>query len=174
MERSSRMVDFSWMKLVTDFTKRRLTNADDRLNAIHGIAVEFAAKASLNGYAFGMQETNFTSQLSWRVPSAGRGSNALRSTRAPTWSWVSVDSPVSFPLYISSKGEEKVAIQLLSTVGSDYSVLAIRGQVLFGWGIKNCDKDNTLFDTPDLIEDNPTKALLLLTHHRNGRNCSST
>ncbi|KAF5875668.1 putative het domain protein pin-c1 protein [Botrytis fragariae] len=94
----------TWNWIVQDFTGRDLTNPEDRLPAISAIAKEFAFVWN-DENIFGVMKSTVERHLSWEVDKFARDrldkkhGNA-RNDRAPSWSWVSVDSPVRFQLGI--------------------------------------------------------------------------
>ncbi|ROW15235.1 hypothetical protein VPNG_02965 [Cytospora leucostoma] len=90
----SRLVsDVTWCSIVQDFTSRRITNTNDRLPALAGMAEEFR-KASGYQYLAGMWLEELPTSLLWRkyddyltAPSA---------YRAPSWSWASLEGAVAY------------------------------------------------------------------------------
>jgi hypothetical protein len=100
-----------WKDLVTEYTSRNMSNADDRLIAISGLAEQFGGRhpedmdisylAGIWRYdKDGFQERfNIGKQLLWKV------SNRQRSKRcgAPSWSWASVTGRITFPTTYRSK-----------------------------------------------------------------------
>ena len=83
-----------WQRLVNDYCRGRLTISSDKLMAISGIAKEFHLKGNLKPeeYLAGLWAINLNQQLVWYVPRHGRRPQLYR---APSWSWASVDGPVS-------------------------------------------------------------------------------
>jgi hypothetical protein len=82
-----------WADIVTNFTRRQLTDNEDRLNAIAGVAAELGRHWKDN-YFFGHWEQLFVELLLWKLFDSP--STKKRSSRAPTWSWASLDCPVYF------------------------------------------------------------------------------
>lgn len=86
-----------WKRVVEVYSKARLTNPEDKLIALSGIAKLMADKIG-SQYVAGKWEKNLASQLIWRVePSFADGKFSWLSTRppnyrAPSFSWASVDS----------------------------------------------------------------------------------
>ncbi|KAK3365587.1 heterokaryon incompatibility protein-domain-containing protein [Lasiosphaeria ovina] len=83
-----------WADAVNDFTGRDLTIADDRIRALTGVISVFEV-AWADKCLWGLWESNFVVDAWWRRSRAAPPalSNA-RSRRAPSWSWMSVDSQV--------------------------------------------------------------------------------
>ncbi|KAK4123677.1 HET-domain-containing protein [Parathielavia appendiculata] len=84
-----------WGELVQHFTQRLLTNKEDRLNALAGIAADLQ-RLWEDDYIYGLWKHCFVELLVWlTVPPASLSSGG-RSSRAPTWSWASLNSPIFF------------------------------------------------------------------------------
>jgi len=90
----------SWTELVTAYAKCALTYESDRLIAIHGIVRQIEATSNMHSVA-GLWEQLLPFELLWYI---GLTESVFRSPtpsprpstyRAPTWSWASVDSPVT-------------------------------------------------------------------------------
>jgi hypothetical protein len=91
----------TWLRLVEEYSRRRLTFLDDRLLAISGLADRFGRNLNSNYFA-GLWELQLPNGLLWRctVPQT-RPTNE----RAPSWSWVSVDGPVSCDIGLDPEGK---------------------------------------------------------------------
>ena len=98
-----------WYSLVEDYSSRYLTNESDKLPALAGLASSFRERQSLGKYLAGMWSKHLPSALLWRTKPNDFGdqaglSNSLAAFqprrpqvyRAPTWSWASIDSEVSY------------------------------------------------------------------------------
>jgi len=87
-----------WNGLIYKYSARELTDKDDRLRALAGVAQELA-KVWGDTYLFGLWKSCIVEQLLWFCVQ-GYERQARRSPRAPTWSWVSLDCHVGFcPVY---------------------------------------------------------------------------
>ncbi|KAM7194690.1 Heterokaryon incompatibility protein (HET) domain containing protein [Naviculisporaceae sp. PSN 640] len=87
-----------WASICSSFTQRKLTIPTDRALAISGLAQVFA-QHSRDQYLAGLWKSCFHSGLLWRVDNNITNSRAIvRPTayQGPSWSWVSVNGPVSF------------------------------------------------------------------------------
>jgi hypothetical protein len=84
--------DREWLGLVEDYSGRKLSFPDDRLLAISGLAARFSP-ILMSNYLAGLWESQLPCGLLWRsiVPQT-RPTNE----RAPSWSWASIDGPVSY------------------------------------------------------------------------------
>ncbi|KAL1603558.1 hypothetical protein SLS60_005146 [Paraconiothyrium brasiliense] len=94
-----------WDDLVHHFSERRLTQAQDKLPAMSGLAkhIQTLGNGLLGRYLAGMWETELVYALTWTTKatfSSMKGNVAPhkpRSYRAPSWSWASVDGPIDPP-----------------------------------------------------------------------------
>ncbi|KAF2431518.1 HET-domain-containing protein [Tothia fuscella] len=80
-----------WDKLVKEYTKRNLTNPEDKLVAFAGITSEYN-KLAPDTYLAGIRRSQLVHELMWRCVAGDR--KPRPEYRAPSWSWASVDSPV--------------------------------------------------------------------------------
>lgn len=78
-----------WGQIIAAYSETSLTRRDDKLAAIAGIVSRVQAVRSLN-YSFGHWLEWMPEDLLWSVRQPGRRD----ATRAPSWSWVSVDARV--------------------------------------------------------------------------------
>lgn len=101
-----------WHYVIEDYSARMLSEPEDRLNAVAGVASELAALWG-DEYAFGLWENSFIENLHWRkrLSDDGNYPDSRRSARAPSWSWASLDCAVDFTTAIlrpSGAGLEEV------------------------------------------------------------------
>jgi hypothetical protein len=85
-----------WEKLVEDYTSRSMTNPQDRLSAVAGIA-EKRYEETQDQYLMGLWKSNLKNDLLWRVVDPTTSSRISGLEEVPTWSWVAVNSSVQFP-----------------------------------------------------------------------------
>ena len=86
----------SWFDLVTDYSKCKLTIAEDKLFAISGIAAEwqnYLGEGRGNLYRLGLFQCGLPQGLLWY---SGGGSLKKYEKRAPSWSWASADGYIQF------------------------------------------------------------------------------
>jgi hypothetical protein len=84
-----------WYKFVNQYTERDLTNTEDKLLAVSGIA-KFLQVKTQGLYMAGLWESGLPDSLLWQIekPPANK---ALPSTyRAPSWSWASVEGKICY------------------------------------------------------------------------------
>ena len=92
-----------WFKVVEDYSARGLTNPSDRLPALSGLV----QKLSRGRYYAGLFQMDMPSALLWRsrepIPPEKTSATRPEKYRAPTWSWASVEGPVTYEsLWLSS------------------------------------------------------------------------
>jgi hypothetical protein len=83
-----------WIRVVTGYSKRKVSRLSDRLVAISGIARLLAYRMN-DEYVAGMWMNNLISGLVWRVKAMGE---ARPKNRGPSWSWGSVESAIGYDL----------------------------------------------------------------------------
>lgn len=92
-----------WLRLVGEYSRRRLTFVDDRLLAISGLADRFG-RVIRGTYLAGLWEFELPYGLLWisLVPH-------IRPTteRAPSWTWASIDGPISYDVRSEAYGRYK-------------------------------------------------------------------
>ncbi|KAL1626589.1 hypothetical protein SLS54_002751 [Diplodia seriata] len=180
-------VDRFWKQAVRSYTKCDLTNQNDKVVAILGIATLVKDDLGGEGFKKGMWENNLHEQLAWRVVNCRNSSRVDGLRRNPTWSWTSVkgeieladrlpaeerfyvirnheDKSVSFDANLSSNSDE---LQVFDDVEKP---LAMRGAVVncrlrtldhgTGWrlDISANEQDNDAFEAfPDEDPEGPNK-----------------
>jgi len=84
----------TWYQLVTDYSGRALTKPSDRLPALRGLADEFARRTRCT-YVAGLWKEDFIRGLLWVAAGSGNACEA-KPWRAPSWSWVALDTPIRY------------------------------------------------------------------------------
>lgn len=90
-----------WSHLILEYSRRKMTDPEDRLHAFEGIAQEIQK--------VGGKITRFG------IPAFGCGTVAwaalvpasVRSSRAPSWSWGCLDTPVWYPIHDNPTQEDQ-------------------------------------------------------------------
>ena len=85
--------DNFWNDLIERYSIAKLTRDSDRIVALSGLAEALHAKTR-DDYLVGMWRSNIYSGLLWAVRERDLRKPRPRQYRAPTWSWLSIDSPV--------------------------------------------------------------------------------
>jgi hypothetical protein len=82
-----------WENICQSYAKRKLTDPNDKLSALSSVASYFATTGS-RSYAAGIWMTQYVDHLSWKT--TGGIAKRPEVWRAPSWSWASLDCPISF------------------------------------------------------------------------------
>ncbi|KAI8676201.1 HET domain-containing protein [Fusarium sp. Ph1] len=113
----------SWLRIVELYTDSELTVPSDKLIACSGI-VKRMAEVVQDDYVAGMWRRYLEGELLW----AAHGNHRPKEYRAPTWSWASIEGPVT-------PGEPRIQDSLITVQDyhldywTDDQTAAIRG----GW-----------------------------------------
>ncbi|KAH7360820.1 heterokaryon incompatibility protein-domain-containing protein [Rhexocercosporidium sp. MPI-PUGE-AT-0058] len=87
-----------WRQIVSEYTRRAMTDHGDKLPALSGIAAEFRRLLGENDeYLAGLWKSTLPFSLLWHQLSASQ-SEVLGVYRAPSWSWASVDGDISMKI----------------------------------------------------------------------------
>ncbi|KAJ8489943.1 hypothetical protein ONZ51_g2648 [Trametes cubensis] len=87
-----------WLKIVEDYSFRKLSDPSDKLTAISALAEMFAPILGPD-YVAGLWRRTLLEDLLWESQSSGLASpdpGFSSGYRAPSWSWASIDGPVRF------------------------------------------------------------------------------
>ena len=95
---SQRSVYALWYSIVVACSNCQLTNGDDRLPSLSGLASRFRSKLKGDEYLAGIWRGDMVHGLLWyrQYPNAHPQSVNAPQIGAPSWSWVSCDRPVQF------------------------------------------------------------------------------
>ena len=88
-----------WQHLVEEYSYRALTNKDDRLSAISGLAYRFSYVINSSAYLAGIWKEGLTRGLCWIPISATRVPAQVWPPTVvypgiPSWSWAAFDGPI--------------------------------------------------------------------------------
>jgi hypothetical protein len=106
-----------WVMIISHYTSLALTDRDDILPALSGLAKAFEFQATVNGVALGSYDAGLWStylpeSLLWYVdPRRNVGFKRTEKYCAPTWSWASIHGQVSWDTkYDIDKGFKLISI----------------------------------------------------------------
>ncbi|KAH7079681.1 heterokaryon incompatibility protein-domain-containing protein [Paraphoma chrysanthemicola] len=116
-----------WLTICRTYAGRKLTDPNDKLSALSSIASYFAVVGN-DSYAAGIWMTDFQEQLAWKAKNLGSTSRP-KSWTAPSWSWASLNCPISFP---SQDFEDRVVIPYLSPRIVSWQVEPVSAHAKFG------------------------------------------
>lgn len=135
LQQDIRRVGNFWRRVVIQYTNLFLSKPKDRLYALHGILQKVGAarrKASDDVYLAGLWKNTLAFDLLWYVNSECSSGSRTRGqlAKAPTWSWASVDVPVTYgqPLYCSPELELKEVCQV--TIEDDVLTDALSSEIV--------------------------------------------
>jgi hypothetical protein len=100
-----------WNELIVDYTKRSLTKAEDRLTALAGVARVFSSIMKCQ-YLAGLWEADLIAGLLWYCPDSGI-SRILGEYRAPSYSWASVETSISFHNHLLPRDHDDFDVQVI-------------------------------------------------------------
>lgn len=84
-----------WKDIVQIYSRGGLTHKSDKLIAISGLAVRFQTLLQ-DEYLAGLWKNSLPRQLLWKVSHECEITGLPVESRAPSWSWASLDAPVDF------------------------------------------------------------------------------
>lgn len=117
----------SWTIIVKNFTSRGITNREDRLSAVGGVAAELQ-RLWKDDYIVGAWRRTLAQHLMWYRLKSHPSASLPRPVqyRSPSWSWASVDCAVDFRLI------EFVDVEVISCTVQLESPLAPFGSAVGG------------------------------------------
>ncbi len=96
----------TWDHMVSSYTHRSLTNQEDRIFAISGLAEAFSKWIS-GQYLAGLWSAGLPGNLLWEVHNT-EVTDRPTQDQAPSWSWIAVKGSIK-PKYFKTKGRPPVA-----------------------------------------------------------------
>jgi hypothetical protein len=116
-----------WQNVVSEYSKCRLTFDKDKLPAVVGVAKRIMEHTA-DRYVDGMWESTVLYDLAWfRIRIDRDVLPTVRTFRAPSWSWVSVDGQVSFPSTFGGIQDHFAAVQNFPDFQVDGGMRVTRG-----------------------------------------------
>jgi hypothetical protein len=108
----------AWHRIVEQYSTRELTMPGDKLPAISGLASKIR-KATHSEYIAGLWKGNLAFDLLWQraapTPS-DRDLHALETWRAPSFSWSSLNAPITY--YTPDDDERELSLSTIDLVSS--------------------------------------------------------
>jgi hypothetical protein len=115
-----------WARVVEEFTRRKLSVADDRAAGIHGIAARYGELVR-DRYVAGLWMGQLAAQLVWKRPSTYDGpTKSTEVQRKPSWSWIGVDGAVEWDL---GRAREKAVLEVVRCDDKGFGVLGAVDEV---------------------------------------------
>ena len=88
----------SWLKLVAEYTSKKLTKESDKLWAIAGLA-RATNDITQDKYLAGIWRKDLLRQLCWHSNERRTFNSKPSIYRAPSWSWAAIDGTVRYPTF---------------------------------------------------------------------------
>ncbi|KAF7503530.1 hypothetical protein GJ744_003642 [Endocarpon pusillum] len=153
-----------WYQIVQEYSKRALTYSMDKLPALAGIVAELEIQGTCGTYHAGLWSETVKHDLLWGVvgkdsmflaPEETKNRAAHQTYVGPSWSWVSRDHPVFYPVDYEEESntmvmavdivpqEEALPNGAIKTAKITLSCPAKELQVPNDW---NCDERSFFFD----------------------------
>lgn len=89
------LVEMQWRKVVQQYSNLQLSFRSDKLPALSGLADRFQQQTGQKYWA-GLWENSFITDLCWHVGEGTTVHAENQTWTAPTWSWASMDVPVTY------------------------------------------------------------------------------
>jgi len=92
---SNKKASVIWWEYASEYSSLEMSDPDDRLRAIQGLAARVQAKGGKGAYLAGLWEDSLVKDLCWQThwtPPLEMG--RAKPWRAPTWSWASIDAGI--------------------------------------------------------------------------------
>jgi Heterokaryon incompatibility protein (HET) len=130
-----------WLRLVENFSRRKLTRENDKLHAIAGLA-RLAQPSADDVYVAGLWMNHLAGQLLWRPQDGSKFTAddcdmiAPETSRAPSWSWAALNGGVKFPdMHPQELGIDILSIGLIHSSVlrhgiTSFAALSLIGNVL--------------------------------------------
>ncbi|KAF6799422.1 heterokaryon incompatibility protein [Colletotrichum sojae] len=132
-----------WMRIVEDYSHRKLTSPGDKLPAIASLAHLYGTTTAPDDrYLAGLWKADLLRQLLWHIDLSERSFRPPKY-RAPTWSWAAIDGLVQY-VHVGSEEDDRNTRWVASLVDHktvpvdpsnpfgplDYAEITVRGPLL--------------------------------------------
>ena len=126
----------SWKKVAEHFTEREMTKETDKIVALLGMAKEAAAVLE-DEFLVGLWKSRLWRDLLWWVKNPERCVR-LQTFTAPSWTWASVNGPISYKLLGRDSDDEldqcaeiiRVEVESNQTVSAFTGKIVVRGKLV--------------------------------------------
>jgi len=153
-----------WARILSDYTRLKLTHATDALPALSGLAQRMS-HFKPGAYIAGLWEKDIACSLDWQI-SRGENREALPE---PTFSWTASSYPVSFGIIYAKEVEATlchyVSHDCTYTTGNVYGHVSAASLCLRGQAVSGLD----LFNATPQCFDNPVSKYDNYVHLDNGQ-----
>ncbi|UQC76722.1 HET domain-containing protein [Colletotrichum lupini] len=132
-----------WTELVTEYSLRKLTRGTDKLPAISGIARMIAGQIN-DQYVAGLWHKAIIEGLSWECTEPDQ---AATHYQAPSWSWASLNGPISQQSFGNLMGDNGLEVTIASLSRVLDCVITPKGEDPYGEVLTGSLKMEGLFKT---------------------------
>ncbi|KAK0732494.1 heterokaryon incompatibility protein-domain-containing protein [Apiosordaria backusii] len=101
---SSSQLHVAWAKICKEYSGKIFSHVQDKLVALSGLAQEFEVHFPDDTYIAGMWRSTFPHSLLWKSSDRSSPVKIPEAYLAPSWSWLSIDGPIS-PSHAGSRSE---------------------------------------------------------------------
>ena len=131
---------YLWKTIVQQYTERKLTDPEDRLQAFMGITTELETLWH-DTNIYGLWKKSFIELLAWYKPHTDREQGRCLE-RAPSWSWASLNGVIFYegPLWTQDAKVRSLTV----------SAVELTCRILEESGI-DTEKSHTILERPDLL-----------------------
>ncbi|KAF0328443.1 heterokaryon incompatibility protein [Colletotrichum asianum] len=150
---------YLWKTVVWQYTRRSLSDPNDRLNALRGITRELEVLWEDSNF-FGLWRKWFIELLAWYKPLDAdvEEEESQRSDRVPSWSWASLSRQVKYTEMFIKEDAKVKGWDTLGTRVPRHAVLECRMMKADDLGADQRDKDGDIISggcdkLPDVDED---------------------
>lgn len=112
-DRPDEAIYFAWVQIVEKLMLRGISDPQDRLNALSGIALNFGKRLG-DVYLAGIWQKDFATGLCWYLDPGPRPSAQI-DRFGPTWSWSSLSHPTLHLSHAFSPSNDSVKAELLGS-----------------------------------------------------------
>ncbi|KAF7552043.1 hypothetical protein G7Z17_g4595 [Cylindrodendrum hubeiense] len=144
-----RILSSLWKDLLQDFSKRRLSDPADKLNALQGIIHELEEETGDKCFG-GIWKSDPIAGLSWFQNATNKDPDTMVFNEArtcPSWSWAKVDGPLSFSVAENVTASVKDIKITKNEITGHYPAsthLVVEGGVLIRGRVSSLDTLDTL------------------------------
>lgn len=103
MEHGSPAVFQAWNTICKEYSGKAFSHVKDKLVALSGLAQEFEVALPDDTYLAGIWRSTLPQSLLWQSSGESRPVPPSKHYLAPTWSWLSIDGPIS-PFHLDYSG----------------------------------------------------------------------
>ena len=152
----------TWMNVIELYSGGRLTRSTDKAAAIAGVATVLSMRTGVQYYA-GIFDVFLPCQLTWMMLQPPL---AVPEARAPSWSWMSVDSSVVFKWAPMEMSQMQMLVKVIDInieilEGISPFLRTTNGEMLLQGHLTPCECANDWFRSEEEDHDRPSTDVML-------------